>query len=151
MSEIKAESKELTAEQKLADAAAKEVEATLAKLPSIETLQKEIDTIEARKAELAKLQDAKINFGPGKPGKKKFNLPVMPLSLGRVVINGKVLEGIRELTCDEYHNYLAIREERVYQERRMRYGESLAEQELSAFTRQGSGVSVQRTGETAKF
>ena len=138
----------------LAAAQAKALEETLAKLPSHDDLQKEMDALDAKKKELARLQDVKANFGRNpdgsyKPGKKLFNLPKMPKALGRISVNGEVLEGHKMLTFEQYESYLFMYNNRLELESKMRYGDTVADKELRAMV--GGDVQVSRTGEQATF
>ena len=127
----------------------KAIKEELAKLPSVETLEEEISAIERKKAELMKLQDVKLNFGPGLKGKKAFKLPKMPISMGNISVNGRIYEGVIELTHEEWQNYVSIMDLRIEHEQKMRYGEGINERELAALA--GGAVSMGRTGESAKF
>ena len=128
----------------------KAVAEELAKLPSVASLEAEISAIEKKKEELLKLQDAKINYGPGKPGKKSLTLPRLPKGLGQVSVNGELMEGVKALTHEQYENFVAIYNSRMEHERHMKYGQGLNDRDLSGLAG-GTGVMAKQTGNTAKF
>lgn len=128
----------------------KAIKDELDKLPKVEDLEKQIKELEAKKLELGKLQDLKLNFGDGKPGKKKFNLPKMPAALGAISVNGKVMEGFMELNFSEWVAYSHAYNHRIEVEQKMRYGEGLVGlTQLQQLV--GGAVQMQATGTTAKF
>ena len=138
-----------------------QVDAELAKLPSIEELQKQIEEAHAKADKLRKLQDIKANFGfdakgKDKGGTKVFNLPKMPKSLGRITINGRNYEGPTRLTATMFAEYLSHYSNRLELEEKMRNGNSLEDKEMRAFQQVGrkpprGTVSITRSGETQIF
>lgn len=130
--------------------AAEELKKEMAKLPSVNDLEKQIKEAKAKQRELEQLQDLKLNFGPGKPGKKTITLPGLPRGLGEVRINEVTMVGKKELTYDEYRNWESIYEGLLAHERKSRLGEGLvADMELMMM---GAGVVKTRiTDEQAKF
>src|SRR5690349_15784148 len=87
----------------LAELERKKLQEEIDKLPSVEELNAEIEALEKKKQTLAKAVDVKYNFGlytdpktgvqKDKGGKRPFNLPKMPISLGRITISGINFEG----------------------------------------------------------
>jgi hypothetical protein len=127
------------------------LKAELAKLPSFEALEKQKKELSSKFQELEKLQDLKLNYGPGKPGKKWFNLERLPTGLGTVRINEKEMVGKIELTHAEYANYVSVQGGRMDHEKKSRLGEGgVAEMELMMLGVH-KGVDTGRSGEFAKY
>lgn len=117
----------------------------LAKVPSIEVLEAQIAELKAKQIELSKLQDLKQNYGPGKPGKKRFVLPPLKAGQGRVTIQGEVMEGVKWLTHEDYTNYRSIYAARMEHEHNYKYGHG----PKSVLGREGAEVAL--TGVSTKF
>lgn len=127
-----------------------ELEKERAKLPSVKDLQAQIDEAKAKQQELEKLQDLKLNYGPGKPGTKRHYLDPLPQGLGEVRINEKVMVGWKDLTYEEFRNWQSIYDGRLDHERKSRLGEgSVADRELMMLG--GGVINTRITDEQAKF
>lgn len=134
------------------EAAARKVEEALAKLPSIEELERQATELEAKREEITKLKNLKYNFGPGKPGKKTFDLPIMPKSLGQITIGNRKLQGKTALNFEEWQEYLFYYSNRIELEEKMRNGESVSQQELRQLQNTAKGVvNIRKTGEQVGF
>lgn len=135
------------------DAAVKAAEA-LAALPTQEEVAKQIKELEAKKQEIERAGDLKLNYGLGKTGKKRFNLPPLPRGLGHVTINNVLMEGLHDLTHEQFTNWKSIYDGRLNHERELRLANNMHLVELASFgrtTAEGEGVKIGKTGEYSKF
>ena len=156
--------KELPAAKQLTleELEAKKLQEELDKLPSMEALQKEVDSLVEKKAALERLKDVRLNFGidkvtgKDKGGKKQFDLPVMPVSLGRITISGINFQGKMKLTWTQYQEYLFHLSNRMELEEKMRFGHSVQDEQIRNFASVARGVgknrvSIVKTGEQITF
>lgn len=103
--------------------------------PSAEEIEKAKQTLK----DAVVAENIAADFGPGRPGKKRFDLPALPTALGKVTVaNGNVGEpaqtraGKVELSYDEFHEWLYLYEGRIRQQRKDLYGEGVAQKIMAS-------------------